>query len=65
LSELHTQKKKFGKIICFENNRNHFAQNYFADSLESRFHAREKQQSSPEAERYALTSQIRRAAFPE
>jgi hypothetical protein len=27
-----------GKMICFENKRN-----YFADSLESRVHAREKQ----------------------
>jgi hypothetical protein len=30
------------KMICFKNKRNDFAQNYFADSLESRFHAREK-----------------------
>ena len=49
------------KMICFENKRNDFAQNYFADSLE-RFHAREKKGSSPEEERYTLTSQIRRAA---
>jgi hypothetical protein len=52
LSELHTQLKKFGKMIdgkmiCFENKRNDFAQNYFADSLESRFHTREKYGSSP------------------
>ena len=47
-------------MICFENKRNDFAQNYFANSLE-RFHAREKKGSSPEEERYALISQITRA----
>ena len=30
------------KMICFENKRNDFAHNYFADGLESSFHAREK-----------------------
>jgi hypothetical protein len=30
------------KMICFENKRNDFALKYFADSLEGRFHAREK-----------------------
>jgi hypothetical protein len=29
-------------MICFENKRDDFALNYFADSLEGRFHAREK-----------------------
>jgi hypothetical protein len=36
------------KMICFENKRNDFAQNYFADSLESRVPTREEYGTSPE-----------------
>ena len=46
-------------MICFENKKNDFAQNYFVIVLKG--FTQEKKGSSPE-ERYALTSQIRRAA---
>jgi hypothetical protein len=36
-------------MICFENKGNDFAQNYFANSLESRFHAAQKYGSCAKA----------------
>jgi hypothetical protein len=35
------------KMICFENKSNDFAQNYFADSLESRFDGLVKSRKAP------------------